>query len=135
MLTTNKLERVFHNFNLWEDNHLGMYKTRCFMDEGKMIQDCILLLSCPDWFSDTAYFILTAWPFAVEHNLTNYSRNRQAWLGQAACCLMHGAPEYLVKQAWNMMNKVKQDAANKVADEVIAHFEKTYSEKRFQWQN
>jgi hypothetical protein len=40
------------------------------------------------------------WHYSCEHNLSNLSINRKAWLGHAACCFQHGYPEYLVRQAW-----------------------------------
>jgi len=100
-----------------------MYKKTCFMDEAKMIADCEATLSCPQWLEESMCFVAHAWEKSAEHNLSNTARNRQAWLGQAACCFSHGAPEYLTKIAWNNLTDEQRAAANAVADAVIADWE------------
>lgn len=115
--------RIYHPFDVWEDHKLGMYQKKCFMDEHKMVSDCEVLLSCHQWLWESMQFVAHNWKYAAEHNLSNLNRNRQAWLGQAACCFTHGAPEYLTKEAWNNLTDEQRAAANKVADEVIALWE------------
>jgi hypothetical protein len=55
--------------------------------------------------------------------LTDTKQNRQAWIGHAACALAHGIPEDIVREAWSYLTQEQQDAANKKADEAIAHWE------------
>lgn len=117
------ITRIFHPYEVWEDFREGMYKKTCFMDEAKMIADCEVTLSCPQWLEESMRFVAHAWKKAAEHNLSNTARNRQAWLGQAACCFSHGAPEYLTKIAWNNLTDEQRFAANGVADAVIADWE------------
>jgi hypothetical protein len=128
------IERVYHHFETWEDFKWGMYDKTCFMDEQTMINDCMILLACPKWLWESMTFVSHNWGRAAEHNLTNSHRNRQAWLGQAACNMTHGAPEYLTKVAWNLLTKQKQDAANAVADDVINDWESKYKRGYFEWQ-
>jgi hypothetical protein len=125
------IERVYHPYIKWEDHEFGMYKKECFMDEQRMIKDCELLLRCPEWLWESMQFCSHQWKYSAEHNLTNVNRNRQAWLGQAACCFAHGAPEYLTKLAWNNLTQEQQKKANDVADEVIKDWEEKYSSGYF----
>jgi hypothetical protein len=120
------ITRVFHPYQKWEDHQFGMYQTTCFMDAQTMITDCEVLLGCPEWLWESMQFVAHNWTHAAEQNLSNVARNRQAWLGQAACCFVHGAPEYITKLAWNNLTKEKQDAANAVADEVIQLWEERF---------
>lgn len=117
---------VFHNYVNWEDYQFGMHKKECFMDEHKMITDCELLLKCPGWLWESMTFVSQNWKISAEHNLSNTNRNRQAWLGQAACCFSHGAPEYITKLAWNNLTEKEQKIANDVADDVIKDWEQKY---------
>lgn len=103
-----------------------MYKKTCFMDEREMIEDCKQTLSCPQWLEQVMRVVVHSWEIAAEQNLTNLARNRQAWLGQAACCFVHGAPEYLTKIAWGELTEDQQKNANIVADSVIQTWEKAW---------
>lgn len=129
------IERVYHSYDSWEDYQFGMYERTCFMDDHQMIHDCMATLACPRWLWECMIFVSHNWGHAAEHNLTNYHRNRQAWLGQAACFFAHGAPEYLTKAAWGMLSHKQQDEANAVADEVIKDWEDKYKMGNyFSWQ-
>ncbi len=128
------MERIYHPFNLWEDNRYGMYEKTCFMDDHQMISDCESLLRSPQWLMESMKFVSHNWLFSAEQNLTNTNRNRQAWLGQAACCFSHGAPEYLTKTAWHNLSDQERRAANAVADEVIQDWEEKFKRGYFSWQ-
>jgi hypothetical protein len=124
------MERIYHPFQEWEDFREGMYKTTCFMDAESMVRECAATLACPQWLNECMMFVVVNWERAAEQNLTNLSRNRQAWLGQAACCCMHGAPEYITKLAWNTLTETQQAAANAVADECIAWWDARHMRQR-----
>lgn len=129
------MNRVYHPYVVWEDHREGMYQKECFMDEQQMIADCEATLACPQWLEEGMKFVSYNWANAAEHNLTNTHRNRQAWLGQAACCFYHGAPEYITKLAWNNLTDQQRAAANTVADHIIRHWETQYENKRLPWQS
>lgn len=71
--------------------------------------------------------VTTSWPVATQHNLSNRSMNRQAWLGQAACCLAEGVPEDATRFAWRTLTEHEQNEANAVADYVINKWEKEFT--------
>lgn len=117
------MERIYHPYTAWEDYHAGMYESTCYMDPERLIVECASMLSCPQWLEESMRFVLIQWEKACEHHLTNTHRNRQAWLGQSACCLILGAPENITKQAWNRLTPQQQKEANDVADFCIKMFE------------
>lgn len=131
------MKREWTNYNTWEDAKLGMYEFTCFMDPEQLVLECETLLKCPQWLEEAMKFCAFNWNNAAKHNLTNLHRNRQAWLGQAACCMTHGAPEYITKLAWAKLNVNEQKIANLIADEVIKTYEemllneKLFESKRF----
>lgn len=126
-----KIDRVYHSYDKWECYHSGMYETTCFMDERALIQDCVSTLSCQNWLWECMTFVSHNWLKSSEHHLSNTHRNRQAYLGQSACCWLHGAPEYVTKKAWNELSKEIQIEANRTADSVLRDWEIKYKEGYF----
>jgi hypothetical protein len=87
------------------------------------------ILTSPVILEDAMRYVATYWIYSSEHNLTNKQRNRQAWLGQAACCWLVHATENSTKQAWSRMTDQQRDVANKVADKIISEWENEYAKK------
>ena|SRR5688572_13947593 len=121
------MKRIYHNYIKWEDFQNGMFALRCdWYEEKKYLANNLLsdesklLISMRD--------VVNKWPIASEMNLTNRSRNRQAWLGQAACCFSHGVPEFVTRDAWNELADQIKEKANNIADMVISEWETEYNE-------
>lgn len=83
----------------------------------ELIEKSHSLLTDIDQFTKAMMYVIDSWIYSCELNLTAHI-NHQAWLGQAACAINHNAPEDLTKQAWSLMTKEQQDAANLAADNV-----------------
>lgn len=111
--------RVCHPYTDWEDWAAGMYGSP---PKGALRQlgRAADLLSDVQAFYVAASEMVMAWPVAAEQNLSNVSRNRRAWVGQAACCYAVGVPESVTKLAWHTMTRGARDRANRIADDVIA---------------
>lgn len=119
----NTLNRVWSNYNTWEDYLNGMYKpsyTDCHVSESYK------LLSNPTEFNAVAKRLLSAWPISSAFNLSNTTCNRQAWTGQASCCFNHGAPCDATKEAWWQLSDSQRATANCVADKVIDFWIRNY---------
>jgi len=113
--------RKWHPYTAWEDYRAGMFGlTDKFMDERGASVD---LLRDPDRLHAAMMDAATAWPIAAEHNLTDTGSNRRSWLGQAACCINHGATQGATCSAWWELNDAQRDAANAAADRVITWYE------------
>ena len=97
------------------------------MDEELCVVWSKKLLISSGWFFQSASKMIQQWPKAAEVNLSNKSRNRQAWIGQATCCYMFGANEHQVKEAWHLLTEEEQSKANAIADEIIEIWESTYA--------
>ena len=95
------MTRFFTHYKNWEDWQAGMYLSR--IDKVKA-EKCVELLSNQSVFLDTAMRMINEWNIASAVNLSNVSRNRQAWIGQASCC-------YALE-------------ANETADAVINYYER-----------
>lgn len=107
--------RIYHTFNKWEavdygfydQSHKKMSKTQC---EHKYKQ----LLSNPDEFDKVLEKVLDEWKYSCEHNLTNSSMNRIAWLGQAAVAYKYNVPSRY-SSGWSLLTQEEQEKANRVA--------------------
>jgi hypothetical protein len=67
--------------------------------------------------------VIKNWKYSCEHNLTDKSQNRRAWLGHAACAMAFQCPEDIVREAWSYLTEEQQRAANKQADYAIEEWE------------
>lgn len=90
---TSDESRVFHTFDKWEAVGAGFFapglknrdKTECEQEYGVFLADSKA-------FTEGIEKVFTEWPNSCEHNLTNSSMNRIAWIGQAAACAARGLP-------------------------------------------
>lgn len=121
------MKRIFHHYEKWEDWKDGLYALDVQNPEEILIARATRLLRDVDHLRLAMLRVVHRWPNSAEVNLSNTSRNRQAWLGQAAACWACGATEDLTKEAWHRLTIAEQDAANLVADYVIAVWEQACS--------
>ena len=123
-----KMNRICHNYKKWEDWKAGMYSNAC--DNIKdTISDSLELLSSPTDLHEAMMRVCNEWVYSSEHNLTDISINRQAWLGQAACCFNHGCPEQYTRLAWWSLSEKQRNEANTVADIVIQYYERWHKSR------
>lgn len=120
------MERIYRHYMEWEDYHNGLYKTDQIENIDNLIDSCANLLKNCNEFYSVMLKVVKDWRKSAEVNLTNISRNRQAWLGQSSCCYKYKAPEYVTKLAWRTLTKDQQDKANITADRMIYEWEKIY---------
>lgn len=112
---TSDKDRVFHTFDKWEAVAAGFFlpglkgrdKSDCEQEYGAFLADSLQFeVGIKKVFSD--------WPNSTEHNLTNSSMNRIAWIGQAAACAAKGLPSTF-RGGFSALPKETQDVANKLA--------------------
>ena len=115
------MKRIYHHYNDWEDAKNGLYNSHAKNPE-EIIKNSVKLLSNEKELYQTMSRITKEWIISSEVNLSNSGCNRQAWLGQSACCLMFKAPEHITKQAWHELSEEQQIKANNVADRVISEW-------------
>lgn len=114
------VERIYHPWPEWECFRAGFFTpTGCRETLERWRSGCAELLGDLDRFRAAMARVLDEWPRSVEHNLTNESMNRIAWLGQASCCIELGACAEQTRSAFNLLPLKKQEAANRAAAEVL----------------
>jgi hypothetical protein len=107
--------RIFHHYEKWEavaynffgSNHKTMSKQQC---EYKYFE----LLSNIELFTETMQKVVSEWPNSCEHNLTNRSMNRIAWLGQASLAYAYQIPS-VFSAGYQLLDENQKFAANSSA--------------------
>lgn len=88
------MKRIYHPFWDWEDYKAGMWNKSKNKD---LLQKAIEFTGNAELYGSYMFRITDEWPISCEHNLTDLSQNRKAWLGHAACCLAIGCPEDITR--------------------------------------
>ena len=70
------MERIHHNYKLWEDYKAGMYDTEKLKDEKILIDKAKLLLSNKELFFKFGLEMVLKWKYSAEENLSNSNSNR-----------------------------------------------------------
>lgn len=115
--------RIFYHHDKWECWKNGLYYNAKANNENH-IKKSVLVLSNQKLFFMWCNILKKRWPVSFEVHISNKTINRQAWIGQAACCVSHTANQYQTISAWNELNQSEKDIANSIADFYIKNFEK-----------
>ena len=124
------MERVYHPYWLWEDYKAGFYNNISGKEKKIKIEKVL------EMFNDkekTMFFmnkVIKCWTFSCEHNFTNPSLNRIAYLGQAACCMYSEIPNTITMEAWSLLSKDVKDYANEIARQTIEKWEINYKKRQ-----
>lgn len=117
------MERIYHRYEKWECFKAGIFNNASGKEKELMVQKIIEMFSHKKLTEKYMNRVISLWPHSVEHNLTNTTMNRVAWLGQAACCLYCGAPHTVTMETWNKIDKKHRDIADQIAKKIITRYE------------
>ena len=113
------MERIYHPFWLWEDYKAGFYDNISGENKKKMIQFVLELFNSEELTRLNMNRVINEWHYSCEHNLTNDSMNKIAYLGQGACCIYKGVPNTITMEAWSLLEKDVQKRSDLIAKEII----------------
>ena len=112
-------DRIFHTHDKWELIEYGFFNNR---HPSVSIEQCRYKykehLSDLEGFRSAIYELFEACPNSCEHNLTNRSLNRIAWIGQASVAFRHQIPSIFCS-GFNLLSIEEQEAANIVAFDAL----------------
>lgn len=123
------MKRIYHHYETWEDYQAGMWRTVSGNEKIDYLRKAIEFTGDAELYGSFMLRVIAEWPFACEHNLTDTTQNRKAWIGHAATCLAIDCPEDITRQAWAQLTQQQQDDANQKAQEAIIKWEKMHEEK------
>lgn len=120
------IKRIYHPHTKWEEVPANMW--------GKASNREAYLSVAVDFTGNAKLYgehmkrVAKEWKHSCEHNLSNTTQNRRAWIGHAACALAFGCPEDITREAWKFLTESQQNEANDVADLAILEWEKRIME-------
>jgi len=114
-----KIERIYHHHDKWEDYKAGFYDNISGKDKELMIQKVVELFSNPKLTEEYMQKATKEWFFSCEHNLTNESMNKIAYIGQAACCLYGGVPNIITMYSWKFLDNKYRIKSDKIASKIL----------------
>lgn len=124
------MDRIYHRFEHWECYKAGFFKNSSPEEKENQAKKVIELFSNPKQTEIFMKKVLVLWPNSCEHNLTNMSMNRVAWIGQSACCLYAQIPYRITMENWRFVPKEFQEIACDIAEKVIKEFEVNYKTRQ-----
>jgi hypothetical protein len=117
------MNRIYHPFWLWEDYKCGFYDNVTGEKKTQYIDGIIRMFNSESETRKNMLRVINEWVYSCQHNLTNLSLNRIAYIGQGATCLYCGAPSTITMEAWSLLTKEVQMRSDKIALEVIEEWE------------
>lgn len=121
-----KFKRVYHHYLDWEEINFNMWGA---VDNRKrFLKKAIEFTSDHQKYGRFMMRVVNEWTISCENALTDYSLNRRAWVGHAACALAIGCPEDITREAWGNLTDEQQFLANAQADRAIQYWEINYSQ-------
>jgi len=118
------IKRIYHPYWTWEENNYNMWGS--VIDRELYLQKAIEFVGDYKLYGFWMLKVVEQWQHSCEHNLSDLSQNRRAWVGQAACALASQCPEDIVRVAWGHLTELQQTLANKEADKAIKVWEEKH---------
>jgi hypothetical protein len=113
------MRRVFHPWDKWEDYRHNFYGGVKPYEKDNTLQLYASLLKDLSRFEAALKIITSEWKYSCEHNLTNESMNRIAYLGQASCALVYNVPHSVCMGGYNLLSDSEKKAADDLAGKYL----------------
>jgi hypothetical protein len=123
------MRKIWHPYWDWEDWKAGMWRKVSIDEERELMPIAVAFTGDADLYGSFMVRVTNEWPISCEHNLTDRSLNKQAWLGHAACALAKSLPEYIVRKAWGILSEQQRVDANIRAQRAIDNWILRYRKK------
>lgn len=113
------MKRIYHPYWLWEDYKAGFYDNLSGSEKQNKIDKVIEMFNSKELTETYMDRVITEWKYSCEHNLTNESMNKIAYIGQAACCLYDNIPSTITMEAWSLLSKEVKERSNDIAEQIL----------------
>lgn len=120
-----KFNRIYHPVWDWEENNFNMWGA--VSNRNNYLKKAIEFTGDHKKYGRFMMRVANEWKISCENSLTDYSINRKAWIGHAACALALGCPEDITRQAWGELTDGQRLLANREAEAAIQHWERSYA--------
>jgi hypothetical protein len=117
------MKRVFHNYKKWEEVDYNFYASAPVSKMEKYAHLVLSVLANKKECEKQMRRVVKEWPNSCEHNLTNPSLNKIAWLGQSSCALSNKVPQDATMKIWSLLSDEEKTTANAIAKKIIKEWE------------
>jgi len=117
------MERIYHRYEHWECFKAGFFRNVSGEEKKELAKKVIELFEDSEQTELFMRKVLSEWFYSCEHNLSNLSLNRVAWLGQSACCLFAKIPYSITMENWRFVSEPKRIEACEIAEKLIKQYE------------
>ena len=117
------MERIYHRYENWECFKAGFFRNVSGEEKKELAKKVIELFEDSKQTELFMKKVIENWIYSCEHNLTNLSLNRVAWLGQSACCLFAKIPYSITMENWRFVSEPKRIEACEIAERLIKDYE------------
>jgi len=121
-------KRIYHPFQLWEDYEHGFYDNCSGVEKSEKIKIAVKMFQSEPLTKKYMMLVVNTWKYSCEHNLTNSSLNKIAYIGQAACCLYGQVPNTVTMEAWNCLDIDTQKRSDAIAKTALSNWEEKNKE-------
>lgn len=128
-----KFKRVYHRYQDWEEIKHNMWGA--VADRAKYFDWALMFTGDHKLYGHYMMRVISEWPISCENSLTDYSINRKAWIGHAACALANQCPEDIVRSAWSHLTNEQRFLANAEAERAISAWEVSYIKSKQLYKN
>ena len=118
------IKRIYHPYWLWEDYKAGFYDNVSGVEKKKHIDKVLEMFNSKTLTEKWMLYVVENWRYSCEHNFTNESMNKVAYLGQSACCAFSGIPNTVTMEAWSLLSDEVKERSNKIANKCIDKWKK-----------
>jgi len=115
------IERTYHPYWDWEEIKFNMWGA--VEDRHDYLMRAIEFTGDHEEYGKYMMRVANEWKRSCQHNLSNTTQNRKAWIGHAACAMAFGCPEDIVREAWSHLTETQQRLANDQAQKAIEYWE------------
>lgn len=119
------IERIYHPYWLWEEVQYNMWGK--VDNRAHYLSMAVEFTGSANIYGEFMMRVTLNWPYSCEHNLSNTTQNRKAWIGHAACAMAFQCPEDIVRSAWGHLTEEQQIRANNKAQQAIESWELSHA--------
>lgn len=111
--------RIYHPWYLWEDYGYDFYNNMSGKDKQLKKESVLYMFNDSEKTKECMFFVVDNWKHSMEHNLSNPSINKIAYIGQCACAYFDRVPSSVTAEAWWELSQETRDLADNIAQSAI----------------
>ena len=115
-------DRIYHPWDKWEDYESNFYNNCTGEEKEGQILKVLEMFNDSDLTRKCMFYVVDNWKYSMEHNLTNSSMNKIAYIGQSACAHFNKIPSTVTMEAWSLLTQENKDRADGIALEAISRW-------------